>query len=220
MTCADFDERAAILEYDGGLSRADAEAQALREFLDLKLAAGYPGIIPGELIKADQWRRHPDIAPVAADLGLANVHGPAWGFGHVVADGEAYRPAIDGEAARAALIVPAVEDGAVSDLVACSIETRRMRSRLGVIAVVGLEEIERARTTDAPLLVFDDAIGWLRGNTRGAVIVDWKRAIGELEGVGVLMCSATVASRLHDATRKCWPRPTIAFAPEKMRYAA
>jgi hypothetical protein len=220
MTCADFDERAAILEYDGGLSRADAEAQALREFLDLKLAAGYPGIIPGELIKADQWRRHPDIAPVAADLGLLNVRGSAWGFGPVVADGETYRPALDGETAHAAFIVPAVEDGGVVDLVACTVSPRRMRSRLGVAAVVGLEEIERARTTHAPLLVFDDAIGWLRGNTRGAVILDWDKAALDLDGVSVLMCSASLAPRLRDATRRCWPRPTIAFAPEKMRHAA
>jgi len=220
MTCADFDERAAILEYDGGLSRADAEAQALREFLDLKLAAGYPGIIPGELIKADQWRRHPDIAPVAADLGLANVHGPAWGFGHVAADGETYRPALDGETAHAAFVVPAVEDGGVVDLVACTVSPRRMRSRLGVAAVVGLEEIERARETEAPLLVFDDTLRWLRGNTLGAVVVDWDRAAGDIEGVKVIMCSASLATRLRDATRRCWPRPTIAFAPEKMRHAA
>jgi hypothetical protein len=219
MSRVDFDERAAILEYDGGLSRAEAESQALREICDLKLADGFPGLL-GELTQADRRRAHPDIATVLADLGLANVHGPAWGFGHVVADGETYRPAIDGEAARAALIVPAVEDGAVSDRVACSIETRRMRSRLGVIAVVGLEEIERARTTDAPLLVFDDAIGWLRGNTRGAVILDWDKAALDLDGVSVLMCSASLAPRLRDATRRCWPRPTIAFAAEKMRHAA
>lgn len=29
----DFEERAAILEYDGGLAREEAEAQALREIL-------------------------------------------------------------------------------------------------------------------------------------------------------------------------------------------
>ena len=30
----DFEERAAILEYDGGLSPADAEAQAKKEIID------------------------------------------------------------------------------------------------------------------------------------------------------------------------------------------
>jgi hypothetical protein len=220
MTRADFDERSAFLEYDGGLSRADAEAQALREILDLKLAAGFPSIIPGELIKADQLRRHPGLAPVLTDLGLLNVRGSAWGFGDVVADGETYRPAIDGETAHAAFIVPAVEDGGIVDLVACTVSPRRMRSRLGVTAVVGLEEIERARETETPLLVFDDTLRWLRGNVRGAVVVDWDRAAGDIEGVKVIMCGASLATRLRDATRRCWPRPTIAFAPEKMRHAA
>lgn len=214
-----FDERAAILEYDGGLSRADAEAQTVGEFLDRKLAAGVPGIL-GELARADLLRRHPDLAPVLADLGLANVCGPAWGFGHVVAEGETYRLALDGEAGHAALIVSAVEDGGVVDLVACTVSPRRMRSRLGVAAVVGLEEIERARETEAPLLVFDDTLRWLRGNTLGAVVVDWDRAAGDIEGVKVIMCGASLATRLRDATRRCWPRPTIAFAPEKMRHAA
>jgi hypothetical protein len=96
-----------------------------------------------------------------------------------------------------------------------------MRSRLGVAAVVGLEEIERARETEAPLLVFDDTIRWLRGNTRGAVIVDWDRAARDIEGVKVVMCSASLTTRLRDATRRCWPRPTIAFAQsEAMRHAA
>ena len=112
MTRADFDERAAILEYDGGLSRADAESQALREICDLRLAAGFPGIL-GELVQADRRRAHPDIAPVLAAFGLASVRGPVWGFGHVVADGETYRPATDGETAHAAFIVPAVENGTI-----------------------------------------------------------------------------------------------------------
>jgi hypothetical protein len=214
-----FDERAAILEYDGGLSRADAEAQALQEIRDHMLDAGVPGIL-GELARADRRRAHPHLAPVLADLGLANVCGPAWGFGHVVADGETYRPAIGGETAHAAFVVPAVEDGGIVDLVACTVSPRRMRSRLGVAAVVGLEEIERARETEAPLLVFDDTLRWLRGNTLGAVVVDWDRAAADIEGVKVIMCSTSLATRLRDATRRCWPRPTIAFAPEKMRHAA
>jgi hypothetical protein len=210
----DFAERAAILEYDHGMTRADAEAQALQEIRDHRLDAGVPGIL-SELARADRRRRHPD------DLGL-HWSIPSYGYGHVVADGETYRPALDDEPAHAALIVPAVEDGGVVDLVACTVLPQRMRSRLGVAAVVGLEEIELARETEAPLLVFDNTIRWLLcGNAHGAVIVDWKRAIGELEGVKVIMCSISMATRLHDATRRCWPRPTIAFAQsEKMRHAA
>ena len=220
MRGVDLAERAAILEFDQGMTRADAESQALREIYDRRIAAGYPGIIPGELIQADQRRRHPDLAPVLAALGLDNVRGPAWGFGHVVADGETYRPAIDGETAHAAVIVPAVEDGGIVDLVACTVSPRRMRSRHGVAAVVGLDEIERALDANTPLYVFDDTIRWLRGDTRGAVMVDWDRAPREIEGVKTLICSAALAPSLHDATRRCWPRPTIAVVREARRHAA
>ena len=58
-------------------------------------------------------------------------------------------------------------------------------------------------------------------NSRGAVIVDWNRAAREIEGVSTLLCTASQASRLRDITRRCWPRPSIAFAqPEAMRHAA
>jgi hypothetical protein len=220
MTSADFEERGAILEYDGGLSRADAESQALREIYDRRITDRPAGIL-GELGRADLLRRHPDLADVLTALGLADVQGPAWGFGHVVADGDTFRPAIDGETAHASFIVPAVEDGGVVDLIACTVSPRRQRSRLGVAAVVGLEEIELARKIEAPLLVFDDAIRWLCGDAHGAVVVDWERAARDIEGVKVLMCSASLATRLHDATRRCWPRPTIAFAQlETMHHAA
>jgi hypothetical protein len=218
MIRIDFEERAAILEYDGGISRADAEAQALRELCDQK-GANLPGIL-GELVEADRRRRHPDLAPVLADLGLESVTGLTCGFGYVVADSETYRPAHEAETAHAAFIVPAVDDGSVADLVACTLASRRMRCRLGIAAVVGVDEVDRARETAAPLYVFNDVVRWLRGSTRGAVIIDWGRAAREIEGVQVLICSESLASRLHDATSRCWPRPTIAFASETIRHAA
>jgi hypothetical protein len=48
----------------------------------------------------------------------------------------------------------------------------------------GLDEIERARETEAPLVVFDDTARWLCGNTHGAVVVDWDRAARDIEGAG------------------------------------
>ena len=39
MSGADIAERAAILEYDHGMTRADAEAQAVREIFDARPAA-------------------------------------------------------------------------------------------------------------------------------------------------------------------------------------
>ena len=64
-----------------------------------------------------------------------------------------------------------------------------MRSRLGIAAVVGLDEVERARETDTPLLVFDHTIRWLYARSPGAVIVDWNRAAREIEGVKTLLCA-------------------------------
>jgi hypothetical protein len=217
VNCTDIEERAAVRQYDGGLSRADAETQTIGEFLDRRLPE-LPGIM-GELARADRRRRHPDLA---ADLGLVNARYP-YGFDHVVADGDdTYRLAIDGEPAHAALIVPAVEDGRIVDLVACTLAApHRMRTRYGAAAIVGFDEVERARETDTPLLVFDHTIRWLYARSRGAVVVDWNRAAREIEGVKIILCAEGLAPRLREATRRCWPRPTIAFAQsEKMRHAA
>ena len=207
----DFEERAAILEFDNGMTRAAAESQALREILDLKLAVDPPGIL-GELARASRRRHHPDLAPVLAALGLANVRGPAWGFAHVVADGENYRPALDdAEPAHAALIVPAVKDGGVDDLVACTIVPRRMRSRLGVAAVVGFDEIGRARVNGRPLFVFNDSLAWLHGGALGVAVVDWARTVEIFDGIPLLMCSASMVDRLKQATANCWQPPTVAI---------
>ena len=81
MNGIDIAERAAILEYDCGLPRAEAEAQALREMCEQ--ASDASGIL-GELVKAERYRLHPDLASVLGDLGLSDVRGPAWGFDHVV----------------------------------------------------------------------------------------------------------------------------------------
>lgn len=51
----DFEERAAILEYDGGLSRAAADAQALREILKRRADAG----TQGSLRDGPSWNEEP-----------------------------------------------------------------------------------------------------------------------------------------------------------------
>ena len=71
---ADFNERAAILEYDNGLTRDEAEAQAVRELVDQLQERTQPqtGIV-AELAGADRRRSHPDLAEVLAALGLTDV---------------------------------------------------------------------------------------------------------------------------------------------------
>jgi hypothetical protein len=221
VNCTDIEERAAIRQYDGGLSRDDSETQTVADCLD----AGLPelpcimGEAARELVRVDRRRRHHDLA---ADLVNARN---LYGFDHVVfaADGDTYRPAIGGEPADAALIVPADDGyGGIADLVACTLAApHHMRSRYGAAAIIGLAKVELAREADTPLLVFDHAIRWLYARSHGAVIVDWNRAAREIEGVKTLLCPKSLAPRLREATRRCWPRPTIAFAePEAMRHAA
>jgi hypothetical protein len=90
MNCTDIEERSAFLQYDGGLSRADADAQAAREKF-LEYAGGQPIV-----------------------LGMQG--GLPCGFGHVVADGDTFRMAIGAEPGHDAIIVPAVEDDGIADL--------------------------------------------------------------------------------------------------------
>jgi hypothetical protein len=217
---ADFNERAAILEYDNGLTRDEAEAQAVRELVDQLQERTRPqtGIV-AELAGADRRRSHPDLAEVLAALGLADVRAPAWGFDAVVPEGDTYRPAGPDEPGHQAVIVPATEDGAMVDLVAQGLNSGRMLSRLGATALLGSDEIERVRQSDDPLIVFTNALSWLRGHTRGVVVVNWQEAGRELEGVETLLCRKDIAGQLHEATRHCWPVPTIAVAGG-LRHAA
>jgi hypothetical protein len=216
----DFEERAAIAEFDAGLSRSEAERFAVRD-LHERLERDPPNhrCILSELATADRLREHPAVKACLVDLGLGETKGPAWGVASVVAMGTQYRPAEASEEATGAIVVPAVQGGAVHDLVACSLASRRMFPRLGVASLIGADELEAAQQTGDPLLVFDNAIRWLRGCMRGVSIIDWEEAPGEMEGVAVLLCSSGLAPRLHAATSRCWPRPTIAI-PGAHRHAA
>jgi hypothetical protein len=217
---ADFNERAAILEYDNDLTRDEAEAQAIGELVD-KLQTGSPsqtGIV-AELVGADRRRSHQDLAEVLVALALADVRAPVWGFDAVVPEEDTYRPARANEDGHQAVIVPAVEEGVVVDLVAQGLNSGRMLSRLGASALLGSDEIEKARQSDDALIVFTNALSWLRGHTRGVVVLNWQEAGRELEGLETLLCRKDLAERLHEATRRCWPVPTIAVAGG-LRHAA
>lgn len=220
---ADLDERAALLEFNAGMSRADAERQALAELGD-RLRSNpnrqSRGIL-GELIAADARRQRPDLAPVLSALGLIDRRAPAWGVGHIIPDGRCYRPADPSEASAAAVIAPATEDGTLSDLVAQDLETGRLRSRLDVAALVGLDEVEAAKTRGVPLVVFRNLTQWLRGDCRGAVVISWRRAGDALDSVPAILSTSDLAPRLYNATSRCWPRPVIAVPKARSaRHAA
>lgn len=203
-----FTERAAILELDNGMPRAEAEAQAVAELYDALQARPPMGIL-AELARADRTRHSPQLRDCLQACGLVDVRGPAWGFGWCVFDCSTYRPADPDDLGRSCLIVPSTEDGALVDLVAMDLADRHMATRLGVAAVVGADAIDRARETQKPLFVFSDTAAWLRGGTRGAVVVDWSRAANVFDGCKLLLSAESIADRLRQATAHCWQRPDV-----------
>jgi hypothetical protein len=218
----EFEERAAVLEFDGGLARAEAEQRALADmYHELLGRRGCARGLLDELIRADARRRAPAFEEVLQALGLAGVRAPLWGFGHVVAEQDTWRPAGDDEPAMAALIVPACEDGAIVDLVAQRLGDGRLLSRLGVVDLLGWDELQIARDNGGPLLVYRDVLTWLQGHGRGTVLLDWRSAHRHLDGLATLLCNERSAPFLHRATRRCRPVPTIGILrPREARHAA
>jgi hypothetical protein len=218
----EFEERAAVLEFDGGLGRAEAEQRALADiYHELLGCRGRAHGILDELIRADARRQAPALQEALQALGLAGVRAPLWGFGHVVAEQDTWRPAGDKEPGMAALIVPACEEGAIVDLVAQRLGDGRVLCRLGAVDLLGWDELQIARDSGGPLLVYRDVLTWLRAHGRGTVILDWARAHRHLDGLGTLLCSERSAPLLHRATRRCRPVPTIGILrPREARHAA
>ena len=201
-------ERAAGLQFDNGLTRSEAESQAIGEHLDRWPAnCLYSGLV-GELASAVRVKHDPRVEPVLRAIALLTVRAPAWGLGWVMPEGDTYRPAAAGEMGPNALIVPAFEGGELIDLVAECFASRQLLPRTGAATMVGHEAVESARNLKKPLFVFDRPSAWLRGHCLGVVILDWNVGF-ELEGVLRIACKVSLADKLYEATRRCWPRPII-----------
>lgn len=201
-------ERAGILQFDAGLPRDEAEKRAICEALDAH-AIPSPESVLGELIDAVRRRHDPRLADVLRASGLEAARAPTWGIARVAIEQDTYRPVNDHERGDAALVVPVIEDATIVDLAATVLGTSRTIPRLGVAEVIGADRITTARETDGPLRVFTTPCGWLRGNTLGVVIVNWRHAACRLDGLRELHCNIGLAARLHQATRSCWPVPRI-----------
>ncbi len=142
------------------LSETYSEAKAI--------AVDPPGIL-GEHVANLRRRHHADVMPLMGALGLSGGWASICGVGQVVPVDNTYRPAAEGEMGRPALIAPVVELGQLTDLAAWGLNSKRTLSRLGVAAVLSADEIDFARETGAPLLVFDGLYQWLRGHGLGVV---------------------------------------------------
>lgn len=214
-----FEERAGIVEFESGVPRADAEAQAIRELYDVLRAEPADGMI-AELAKACRLLWAPGLAPILRALGLDAVRAPAWGFDHVVWGNGTYRPAGPDVQGEAAFICLAIENGIVADLVATRLDGKLTASRCGVARILGVDEIERAYREGRSLLVFNDARSWLRGNRLGVVVVDWARIADAFDGLSALLCgSQAIAERLDRVTAHYSQQPIIGVV-ERASHAA
>lgn len=153
------------------------------------------------------------FAEILQDLGLTHIPVPMWGIAPVIAGQEFYEP---DEGGTLAAIVPAFEKTGLVDLVACSFVSRQMRTRKGIVSVLGHEWIERAVSNNAQLMVFDDVFRWLRGLCRGVVVIDWTDAPRLLREVPELKCqSRHTADLLAEAFERPLHYPPILLPTER-----
>jgi hypothetical protein len=137
---------------------------------------------------------------------------PLWGIQHVECDGAYYTPSLAG---RSALITPAVECGALLDLVATDTCTRQSWTRRGEASVLGFDTIDVARLYETALQLFADPVEWLLNRCQGAVVLNWERAASDLADLptGIICSTNALARRLDCAFRRPLHIPPI-FVPE------
>jgi hypothetical protein len=202
-----FAERAAIAEFDGGLSRAEAEVQAASELYDLLLDSA-EGVV-AELYRAMRVKMHPRLASTLKVAGLPTEPGGDWGIDWVTFENETFRPSDRNERGKPSIIVAVRHFAEVLDLVACSLADHTMQTRLGVGDLVGHSALAFAHENCAPLIIFNDLLAWLQADRAGCVIVDWRCLKDQLDGLKII-CDDAMANRLHSVTRGNFNPPKIA----------
>jgi hypothetical protein len=147
-----------------------------------------------ELLAAHKLARKHDLQDALAACGLTQT-GPMWGIAFVSVDPHHYTPSPGG---KPAIIVPGFVEGELIDLVATGLETRAIRTRCGVAAVLGEEWLDHARETESAARLFPDPVEWIRNGRRGAVIIDWRVARFALADVPRLNCESDRLARQVD----------------------
>ena len=206
---SDLDERVAILELDGGLTRAEAERQALLEIYKMNVE-GDPCIdLHAELRCAMRFARHPEVASMLAGLRLSQRI--QWGLSRIeYLEGSRayYVPRSDG--AAFALIVPVVEFGDTIDLAAIALPSQRVASRLGIGTALGLDNIDAARWNGTDLKLVGSPLAWLREPVGAAFIVNWSIAGFTLADVSSISCNSLgLAARVEEAFLRPRPVPEL-----------
>jgi hypothetical protein len=170
-----------------------------------------------ELLVASRNARRPDVRPTLVACGL-ELCGPICGVDFVEADASHYAPAPGG---KAAIIVPHFEGGRLLDLVACSLDSRAMRSRTGICTVLGEDRIDAARWEGSSVRLFRDALEWLCAGRDGAVLVDMRAARHVLADLpAVIANDALHAKAIERAMRHPTALPRVSAAASTRRRAA
>jgi hypothetical protein len=161
-----------------------------------------------ELEEATLLARTPSFADSLASVGLTFCGHEGFGIARVIAGQEFYEPHEDGVPA---LIVPAIEQGEIVDLVACAFGSRLMRTRQGIARLLGLDHVfNRTFFADEQVDVFADAIAWVKAAGQGVVVIDWQFGPTPLRDLPGLRCAdAATGKRLRDAFVRPPPYPPI-----------
>jgi hypothetical protein len=161
-----------------------------------------------ELEEATLLARTPTFADSLKSVGLASCEVEGFGVARVLADTEFYEPHEDG---HPALIVPAIEQGCLVDLVACAFGSRLMRTRCGIARLLGLDHVHnRTFFADEQVEVFADAFAWVKAGCKGVVVIDWQVGHWPLRDLPAIRCAdAATGKRLRDAFVRPNPYPPI-----------
>lgn len=139
-----------------------------------------------------------------------------WGLARVEFFAGGYMPLPDGPAL--ALIVPVVHFGDTVDLAAIDLGTaelssKRVATRVGIGAALGLDVIERCRWEGLSLSLAADPLRWLRSPVDCACILDWSVAGFKLAGLGKIVCDTVeLGERVEAAFARPLRVPLIAVA--------
>ncbi|MEI6202216.1 MAG: hypothetical protein WCP68_09715 [Enhydrobacter sp.] len=161
-----------------------------------------------ELEEATLLARTPSFADSLQSVGLTDCRAESFGIAKVIAGQEFYEPHEDGVPA---LIVPAIEQGCLVDLVACAFGSRLMRTRYGIARLLGLDYVfNQTFFADEKIEVFTDAFAWLQGACQGVVVIDWQFGHWPLRDLPAIKCAdANTGKRLRDAFVRPNPYPPI-----------
>lgn len=127
---------------------------------------------------------------------------------------------VEGDGLPAIIFLARDELGQPADLVAWEPAKGRLAAWLGRVALLGADQLWAPRIAyDGALVVFESPLEWLRGDRRGVVVIDAKRAAPQLRFAGKL-CAASVDAGLRlDATLKA-DQPKIVVPKRILEIAA